>query len=67
MVKNPPNNARGARDAGSIDPWVGMIPGSKKKWQPAPLILSGKSQGQRSLAGYSPWDGKRVGHNLVTK
>jgi len=22
-----------------------------------------KSHGQRSLAGYSPWNGKRVGHN----
>ena len=21
----------------------------------------------RSLAGYSPWGGKKVGHNLVTK
>ena len=29
-------------------------------------ILSGKSHGQRSLVGYSPWDRKRVGHNLVT-
>ena len=27
-------------------------------WQPTPIFLPGKSQGQRSLAGYSPW----VGH-----
>ena len=30
-------------------------------------ILAGKSHGQRSLAGYSPWSRKRVGHSLVTK
>ena len=27
----------------------------------------GKSQGQRSLAGYSSWGGKRIGHDLATK
>ena len=26
-----------------------------RKWQPTPVFLPGKSQGQRSLAGYSPW------------
>jgi len=26
-------------------------------------ILAGKSYGQRSLAGYSPWGRKRVGHD----
>ena len=30
-------------------------------------ILAGKSPGQRSLGGYSPWGCKRVGHNLATK
>ena len=30
-------------------------------------ILAWKSHGQRSLAGYSPWDHKRVRHNLETK
>ena len=30
-------------------------------------ILAGKSHPQRSLAGYSPWIHKRVGHNLATK
>ena len=32
-----------------------------------PVFLPGKSRGQRSLAGYSPWDCKRVRHNLATK
>ena len=28
------------------------------KWQPTLAFLPGKSHGQRSLAGYSPWGGK---------
>ena len=27
----------------------------------------GNTMDIRSLAGYSPWGGKKVGHNLVTK
>ena len=38
----------------SFDPWVGKIPW-RRKWQPTPVFLVGKSHGQRSLAGYSPW------------
>ena len=30
----------------------------KRKWQPIPVFLLGKFQGQRSLAGYSPWGHK---------
>ena len=30
-------------------------------------ILAWKSQGQRSLMGYSPWDHKRVRYDLATK
>ena len=37
-----------------FDPWMGKIPW-RKKWQPIPVFLPGKSSGQRSLAGYSPW------------
>ena len=33
------------------DPWVGQIPW-RRKWQPTPVFLPGKSHGQRSLAGY---------------
>ena len=43
-----------------------MIPW-RKRWQPTPVFLPGKSHGQRRLAGYSPWGRKRVGHDLVTK
>ena len=34
--------------------WVGKIPW-RRKWQPTPAFLSGKSHGQRNLAGHSPW------------
>ena len=37
-----------------FSPWVGKIPW-RRKWQPTPVFLSGKSHGQRSLVGYSPW------------
>ena len=47
-------------------PWIGKIPWSRN-WQPKPVFLPGKSHGQRSLAVYSPWSCKTVGHNLVTK
>ena len=36
-----------------LDPWVRKIPW-RRKWQPTPVSLSGKSHGQRSMAGYSP-------------
>ena len=37
-----------------FDPWVGKILW-RRKWQPTPVFLPGKSHGRRSLAGYSPW------------
>ena len=30
----------------------------RRKWQPTPVFFPGKSHGQRSLAGYSPWGHK---------
>ena len=38
-----------------VDPSVGKIPW-RRKWQPTPVLLPGKSHGQRSLVG--PWGGK---------
>ena len=49
-----------------FDLGVGKTPW-RRKWQPTPVSLPRKSHGQRSLVGYSPWDGRRVGHDLVTK
>ena len=37
--------------------WVAKIPW-RRKWQPIPVFLPGKSRTQRSLAGYSPWGRK---------
>ena len=34
--------------------WIRKIPW-RRKWPPTPVCLPGKSYGQRSLAGYSPW------------
>ena len=39
----------------------------RRKWQSTPVFLLGKSHGQGSLVGYSPWHPKRIGHDLVTK
>ena len=40
-----------------FDPFVRKIPW-RRQWQPTPVFLPGKSHGQRSLAGYSPWGQK---------
>ena len=70
VVKNPPSNAGDdglvlglprwlsgkVGDPGS-KPWVGKIPW-RRKWQPTPAFLPGKSHEQRSLASYNPWDCK---------
>ena len=37
-----------------FDPWVEKIP-LRRKWQTSPVFFPGESQGQRSLAAYSPW------------
>ena len=39
--------------------WVRKIPW-RRKWQPTPVFLPGKSCGQRSLVGYSPWGCKEL-------
>ena len=33
----------------------------RRKWQPTPVSLPGKSHGQRSLVGSSPWGRKELG------
>ena len=42
-------------------PWVKESPW-RRKWQPTPVFLPEKPHGQRSLAGYGPWD-RRVRHD----
>ena len=51
MVKNPPVMQT------RFDPWVGKI-SWRRKWQLTPVCLPGGSQGQRSLADYTPWGHK---------
>ena len=48
-----------------FDPWVRKIPW-RRKCQPTPVFLPGESHGQRSLAGYSPWDHKELDATEVT-
>ena len=47
MGKNPSANAGDLRDRGSIP--------LRRAWQPTPVFLPGKLDGQRSLLGYSPY------------
>ena len=52
-----------------LDPWVRKIPW-RRKWQPAPVFLPGKSYVQRTLEGYSPQSCKKsdtTKHALVNK
>ena len=49
-----------------FDPWVDKIPWGKK-WQPIPVSSTGKSHGQRSFVGYTPWVPKRVRYKLASK
>ena len=42
-----------------FNPWVRKI-SWRRKWQPTPVSLPGKSHGQRSLVGCSPWGRKEL-------
>ena len=42
-----------------FNPWVRKIPW-RRAWQPIPVFLPGKSHGQRSLVGSSPWGCKEL-------
>ena len=60
MVKNLPANVQ---SLGQEDPL-------EKEMAPTPISLPGKSHGQRSLVGYSPWGHKErmtehIAHNLI--
>ena len=49
-----------------LDSWVGRI-SCRRKWQPIPVVLPGKSHGQRSLVGYSPLGDKESGRTEVAQ
>ena len=49
VVRNPPATQE-------TQVWsLGWEEPLERTWQPTPVFLPGKSQGQRSLEGYSPW------------
>ena len=55
------NAPASAGDAGhELALWIRKIPW-RRAWQPPSIFLPGKSLGQRSLVGYSPWGCKESG------
>ena len=66
-VKNPPAVQEITCNAGDLSSIAGLgrIP-LRRKWQPTPVFLPGKSHGQKNPAVYIH-GGTRVGHNLETK
>ena len=54
MVKSlPAMQETQVRSLGQEDPW-------RRKWEPTPVFLPGRSHGRRSLGGYSPWGCKEL-------
>ena len=51
--EEPACQCRRRRDTGVI-PGLGRFPW-RMAWPPTAVLLPGRSHGQRSLAGYSPW------------
>ena len=49
-----------------FDPWVGIILW-RRNWELTPVFLPGKSHGQRSLVGYSPWGHKELDTTEATE
>ena len=64
VVKNPISKAERLKRL-RFEHWVRTIRW-RRKWQPTPVFLPGKEQGQRSLVGYSA-QGCRGGHNWATE
>ena len=49
-----------------FNPWIRKI-FWRRKWQPTPVFLPGKSHGQRSLVGYSTLGYEKAKHSVVIK
>ena len=49
-----------------LEPWVWKVPW-RRAWQPTPVLLTGESHGQRSLAGYSPQGHKKLDITKATQ
>ena len=48
-----------------VHSWVGKIPW-RRKWQPTPVFLPGKSHGRQSLIEYRPRGSKKVRQDRAT-
>ena len=64
LLVGSPSGSAGKESACSAGDWV-LIPGSgrspgKRNGKPTPGLLPEEFQGQRSLAGYGPWDYKEL-------
>ena len=57
MVKNPPAMKR--QKTHGFDPWVEKIPW-RRKGQPTPVFLPGKSHGQKEAGGLQPIGSQRI-------
>ena len=65
-ITNHQGNANQNHNEISLHIWENWLSSKKttnnktgeNKWQSTPVLLPGKSHGQRSLAGYSPWGRK---------
>ena len=58
VVRNPPAHAGDAR--GGFNRWIAKMLWSKKL-HPTLVFLPGEFNGQRILAGHSPWGCKKLG------
>ena len=54
------HNRQGFSPASGKIPW-------RRKWQPTPVFLPGKSHGRRNLAGYIPWGRKELNTTEATQ
>ena len=61
MVKNLP-----AMMEIQVQPWVERLLW-RREWLPTPVFLPGESHGQKSLAGYSPWNRKEQDTTEMTQ
>ena len=52
-IRAYPDSSAGKESACTADPWIWNIPW-RRKWQPTPEFLPGKSHGRKSLEGSSP-------------
>ena len=61
LIYGLPSGSDGKESAGQMGTEVQSLRWEdpcSREWQPTPVVLSGEPQGQRSLAGRSPWNRK---------